>query len=382
MDFDPLAPDLPRPVAVLALTANGTSVALRLGRELDACTVHVPRRHGFALAMGAEPFDRLRERVGVLWKGHGALVFVMATGIVVRCIAPLLRHKSCDPAVVVVDEKGRFVISLLSGHLGGANRLACRIAQVLGGQAVITTATDVEGKTAVDLMAREAGLEIEALEHLPRVTRAVLEDEPFWILDPDGWLNRYRDRFPRAVWVSVSREIFTSGKGPRQVGRILSDRLSALGMDPRDTPGIWVGEWLPPRGLLALCLRPRVLAVGIGCNRGTPAEEILQLVRDVFQQHRLSLQAIRTLASGDLKAHEPGLLESARVLDRPIQFVQRAELQTVEVPNPSPAVKAHIGVESVCEAAALQTARNGRLIVPKHKTRNVTVAVARDASPW
>jgi cobalt-precorrin 5A hydrolase len=126
MASDPPLHDVSEPAAVLALTANGVALALRLAQALGCCTVHVPRRHGFALAMGAEPFDRLRDRVSELWKDHGALVFIMATGIVVRSIAPLLRHKSRDPAVVVVDEKGRFVISLLSGHLGGANRLAGR----------------------------------------------------------------------------------------------------------------------------------------------------------------------------------------------------------------------------------------------------------------
>ena len=382
MASDPPLHDVSEPAAVLALTANGVALALRLAQALGCCTVHVPRRHGFALAMGAEPFDRLRDRVSELWKDHGALVFIMATGIVVRSIAPLLRHKSRDPAVVVVDEKGRFVISLLSGHLGGANRLARRIARELGGQAVITTATDVTGKAAVDLTAREAGLEIEGMEHLPRVTRAVLEEEPFWILDPEGRLNPYLDRFPRAVPILLPRELLTLPEGPVRAREILYDRLRALGMEIQETPGIWVWERLVPEGIRAVSLRPRVLTVGIGCNRSTPVEEIVDLIREVFHRHGLSLKAIRTLASVDLKADEQGLLEAARALDRPIRFVQRAELRAVEVPNPSPAVQGHIGVESVCEAAALRTAGGGRLIVPKHKTRNVTVAVARDASPW
>ncbi|SHF75465.1 cobalt-precorrin 5A acetaldehyde-lyase [Desulfacinum infernum DSM 9756] len=382
MASDPPLHDVSGPTAVLALTANGASLALRLGRALKRAVVHVPRRHGFALAMGAEPFDRLRDRVTELWKDHRALVFIMATGIVVRSIAPLLRHKSRDPAVVVVDEKGRFVISLLSGHLGGANRLARRIALELGGQAVITTATDVTGKAAVDLTAREAGLEIEGMEHLPRLTRAVLEEEPFWILDPEGRLNPYLDRFPRAVPISLPREILTSPEGPVRAREILFDRLRALGMEIQEAPGIWVWERLAPEEVRAVSLRPRVLTVGIGCNRGTPVEEIVELVREVFRRNGLSLQAIRTLASVDLKADEPGLLEAARVLDRPIRFVKRAELRAMEVPNPSSAVQEHIGVESVCEAAALRTAPKGRLIVPKRKSRNVTVAVARDASPW
>lgn len=348
-------------VAILALTAHGVDLALRIQGRVPGSVTYVPRRHRFAVSMGSIPFDRLGTVFPEVWRRHAALVCVMATGIVVRLMAPLVRRKTTDPAVVVLDERGHFVISLLSGHLGGANALAHRVAAITGGQAVITTATDVREKPALDLLAREKGLEIENFPMLGRVARALLEEEPVWLHDPEDRLSAELAGVP---------------------GICAFDREAALG-DAGRTPevGVWVSEADPPEGIGWLELRPRNLVVGLGCNRGTPAAKILSLVRRVFHENGLSLRSIHNLASVDLKADEEGLLQAARELDRPVDFISRAELQSVHVPNPSPQVAAHIGVSSVCEAAAIRSANGGRLLVTKRKTPDVTLAVARVASP-
>jgi cobalt-precorrin 5A hydrolase len=350
--------------AIVALTRHGVTLALQIQSRLPGSACYVPLRHRFALAMGARGFERLADVFRDLWPQCRAFVCIMATGIVVRHIAPLLRHKAEDPAVVVLDERGHFVISLVSGHLGGANRLAVEIAAITGGQPVITTASDVRNRPALDLIAREAALEIDNPAMLARLTRAFLEDEEVWVYDPDRRLAAYLGAAQNVRWV-------TAAGGP--------DALPSA-----DSVGIWVSEKLAPPGSTCLQLRPRNLVVGVGCNRGTGEDEILGLIHRVFIEAGLALASLRNLASVDLKADEPGLLETARRLGRPLRFFGQQDLETVEVPNPSSTVANHIGVASVCEAAALLSASDqgqSLILVPKHKTANATVAVARVESP-
>lgn len=360
--------EIPRPVAVVSVTGQGSALALRLTEALPQCRAYVPVRHGFAVVMGAEPYTRLRDLFPRLWRDYRALVCIMATGIVVRCCSPLVRSKMQDPAVVVLDERGHFAISLLSGHVGGANRLARVVAEVLGGQAVITTGSDVARKPAVDAMAMETGLVMEDMTWAARVTSAILDEEPLWVYDPDGRLARYRGALPRAVWISL--------KGGPSIREIFEE----AGVDLDGLPGLWVSEYEVPTPCRAVVLRPRCLAVGVGCNRNASAEEIMQAIQAVFRRHELALGAVRTLASVDVKADEPGLQDAARRLGWPVAFFPPKMLRAQRVPNPSPVVRRCIGVSSVCEAAALMASQNGRLIVEKQKTPNVTVAVAKDGS--
>lgn len=335
-------------------------LALQIQAKLPGCVCYVPNRHSFALAMGAIGFDRLGAVVPPLWQHFRALVFIMATGIVVRQIAPLLKHKTLDPAVVVLDERGKFVISLVSGHLGGANRLASIIAEITNGQAVLTTASDVQKRPAIDLIAQQLGLNIENPVMLAPVARRLLEDELIWVYDPHHCLDLYLAEEEQILWL---REMPTVSE------------------DPLAEAGIWISEHQPPAGWPCLMLRPRTLVVGIGCNRGTPAEEILDLLISTFDRECLSLQSIRNLATVDVKADEEGILMTGRKLGRPLHFYSRQEIEKVAVPNPSALVLAHMGVESVCEATALVSAQSSELIVTKVKTANVTLAVARVGSP-
>ncbi len=380
MAFVPPDRNLPQPIAVVSVTRQGTVLALRLTAELPDCSAYVPARHAFAVAMGAKPYDRLRDLFARLWGENRALVCIMAAGIVVRCIAPLIRSKTRDPAVVVVDERGRYAVSMLSGHMGGANRLAEAVADLLGGLAVITTGSDVSRKPAVDTMAVKAGLVMEDMTWAARVTTAVLDDEPFWVYDPDGRLAGYRESLGSAVWIADAVPHPDEDSPQPAKEDVLGAAAYGVGMDLRTVPGLWVSERIKPESYPAVVLRPRCLSVGIGCNRKTPASEIVQAVLDVFSRYRLAPKAIRTLASVDVKEDEAGLREAARWLEAPIFFFSRETLREQRVPNPSPVVHRYIGVSSVCEAAALMAARNGRLIVEKQKTPNVTVAVAKDGS--
>lgn len=353
--------------AVIALTRHAVELALRLHIELPRSVCFVPVRHRFALGMGALGFERLGSLLPEIWPRYSAFVFVMAAGIAVRQIAPLIENKRSDPAVVVLDERGRFVVSLLSGHAGGANELALRVAEVIGAQPVITTASDVWNKPAMDLVARNAGLEVENPEMLARLTRAFLEDEEVWVFDPDGRIRLSLGDYAKVRWIL-----------PDEPGRC----IKYLQNPDAPAPGLWVHETFPRlEGFEFLLLRPRNLVVGIGCNRGTPMEEMRNLLESVFQKYGLSLRSVRNLASVDLKSGEPGMIRLAEYLERPIHFYPKEELRKVCVPTPSRRVAHHIGVESVCEAAAVLSARNPSLLVLKQKSPNVTLAVARADYP-
>jgi cobalt-precorrin 5A hydrolase len=347
-------------VAVIAITRNGVNLALQIQAGLPGSVCYVPSKYRFAVALGAMGFERLRAVVPIIWSQYRSLIFIMATGIVIRQIAFLLKHKAQDPAVLVLDERGQHVISLVSGHLGGANRLAETVARITRGRAIITTASDVQNRPAIDLIAQELGLEIENYEMLSSVAHSLLEDEPVWVYDPQRRLELHLESRSNTVR--------------------LDEKEMAPGLD-REGVGIWVSEYLTPEGLQCLILRPRNLVVGVGCNRNTAADEILDFLRSEFRREGLAVSSIRNLATVDIKSDEKGILEAGRLLGRPVLFYSRPDIQKMAVPNPSNAVLAHIGVESVCEATALLSSRSSELIVPKQKNANVTMAVARAGSP-
>jgi cobalt-precorrin 5A hydrolase len=272
----------------------------------------------------------------------------MATGIVVRTIAPLLTDKYRDPAIVVCDELGRFAISLISGHLGGANALARRVAAASGGQAVLTTASDVLGRTALDLWCRDLGL-------IPvdkaRFTQA---------------MGRLVDQGSLSLWSRYPLTALPADLVP------IEDRQTAdLVIDCRVTDDI--------RGTQ---LVPGSLVVGIGCNRGTSLEIIAKAVQTTCEQHRLHPRAIARLASIDLKQDEAGLLAFAADRGFPIDFYSKDQLNAVEDVSSSEAVLRATGAKGVAEPAALLSAGLGaRLLVPKMKWIDATTAVAEMADP-
>jgi cobalt-precorrin 5A hydrolase len=349
----------PTRIAVWALTPAGAALAKRFQQQWPGMTILQSGRLPIAKGIPAvQTFDRLREAVADNFTAFDGHLFVMAAGIVVRAIAPHLQHKTVDPAVVVMDDGGRFAISLVAGHIGGANRLARQAADLIGATAVITTATDINNKPSIDVLAVERDLCIETPNAIKTVSMALLNEERLYLHDPYGLITDvlapFGDIVPPCQWAAAP------GNGAR----------------------VYVDDTGAPVCADTLVLRPRSLCVGIGCNRNTGKAEIQELLRRTLEDHRLSANSLRNLASIDLKRDEPGLLELAGMLGLPIRFYTRDDLNHVNhaVPNPSAMVAKHVGVKSVCEAAAILAARQGPLIVPKQKTPNVTVAIARHSS--
>ncbi len=344
------------PVRVVALTPGGARLARRLCQALPEASCWLP----FARATrGDQAFDDLGAVFARAFAEGCPLVCIMAAGIVVRHIAPLLQGKDRDPAVVVVDEGGRFAISLLSGHLGGANALARQVAAALGGTPVITTATDVQGIPALDVLAAQAGLIIENLGGVKEVSMALLSGQPVRLVDPEARLQ---------ASLADYEHLF---QGER-------DLDAALAGTPR--PTVYVGWEERPWPVGWLRLRPQNLIAGVGCHRGTPAEDIVDFLQTIFWQAGLSLLSLKALATVAAKKDEPGLREAARRLNVELLWFTAEELQDIPVPHPSWQAARHVGTKSVSEAAALK-AGPGTLLVPKRKSANITVAVARVGWP-
>ena len=309
--------------AVIAFTRRGAALGRSLADALGG-TLHVPAR--FAPEAGAEAYSSLEGWTAWAWARADALVFVGAAGIAVRAIAPHVRDKFSDPAVVSVDEAGRFVVPLLSGHVGGANELARKVAALTGGQAAVSTATDVNGLFAVDVWARERNMAITDRVLAKEVSAALLEGRPVG---------------------------FTTG--PAELGMWITDRT---------------GEGPFPR---ALRLVPRSLILGIGCRRGTPEAAIEAAAAAALAG--LAPEAVAGVATIDLKKDEPGLLAFCARRGLPLTTYSAEALAAVAGDfTPSAFVRGVTGVDNVCERAA---AAGGRIIVPKQVNNGVTAAVAR-----
>lgn len=349
-------------LAICAITAGGAALARRLAPLLPEAEIWLPerlRRHDRCHYSDAGMAHLLPQ----LFSRCQGLICIMATGIVVRSLAPQLRGKAIDPAVVVLDEAGHFVISLLAGHLGGANALTRQVAALLDATPVITTATDVNGLLAWDEAARLAGLAIEPLERIRTLNSLLLRGERIALVDREKLIASGFATLP-GIYLAPN---FSAAESVGAAGRVfVTDRL---------IPQLDQQEDL-------LLLRPRRLVLGIGCNRHTSREEIAGAVEETLRSAWLSPLAIGRIATIAEKGDEAGLLSFAAELLLPLITYRREELNRVHGPSPSsPHALAAVGAFGVCEPAALLAAAGGPLLIPKQKRGNVTVAVARMNRP-
>ncbi|KIX12152.1 cobalt-precorrin 5A hydrolase [Dethiosulfatarculus sandiegensis] len=341
--------------AIYALNQKGAQKARELAGKLNAARVCLPERLASSEdgEAGFLNFSACLEENFQAYDGH---ICFCASGIVVRALVGLLEKKDKDPAVVVCDHRGAFAVSLVSGHLGGANDLARETARLLGGQAVITTATDSAGLPSLEVVAREQGLYVENLSALAKVSTSLLEDRQVGLHDPFNWLKPALKKHAHL--------------------------FKEADLESQDEPRVWVDitslDPIPPNWLV---MRPPCLFVGVGCNKGTGSQEMLELLRETLSEHALSPDCMAGLASVELKQYEVGLWRLAGELGLGIRFFTIDELNAVQTPNPSVMAQKHVGAKSVCEAASILASGRGTLLATKRKTKNATVAVALRESP-
>ena len=327
-------------ISVISFTARGRALGARIAACLPAARVTQ-----YARAEGFEPYASLDAFARRAMAEDGAVIFVGATGIAVRAVAPYVRGKDVDPAVLAVDENGRFVIPLLSGHIGGANRLAEQLAAQLGAVPVITTATDGRGVFAADSWAVQHGCAVAETGEIKHISGALLRGEEVGL----------RSEFP--ICGALPAGVTTAGQPDN--GILIS---------------IYEREARPFAHTLRLV--PRIVHIGVGCRRGLPPDRLCARVHEIWAQLGLSRRAAASVASIDLKADEPAVLELARAWDVPARFYTAAELDAVpgDFP-PSAFVREKTGTDNVCQRAAARAARGGRCLLEKTAGDGMTVSV-------
>ncbi|MBQ3869012.1 MAG: cobalt-precorrin 5A hydrolase [Clostridia bacterium] len=307
--------------------------------KIDIKCVHTTEK--FAAKYGFTSHKKVADAVGELFAHNDALIFVGACGIAVREIAPHIKSKTTDPAVVVIDDKGRFAIPILSGHIGGANELAKRIAELIGAQAVITASTDGAGKFSCDAWAAKNGFAISSMKAAKEISAAILvRDIPV--------CSEYDlpDVLPNGLYRGGEGEL-----------------------------GIYIGVRKKEPFETTLRLIPRSLCLGIGCRRGTGKETIENAVNAVFDKYGLDIRAVGGIASIDLKKDEAGLLGFAAELGIEPAFYTAKELDSVTGDfEESEFVRKTVGTGNVCERAA--ALGGGKITVKKTAENGVTAAVA------
>jgi cobalt-precorrin 5A hydrolase/precorrin-3B C17-methyltransferase len=289
------------------------------------------------------PFERahggLARTVRDRWAVVDGFVLFAATGVAVRVVAPLLADKTVDPAVVCVDEAGRYAVALCGGHAGGANALARRVAALLDATPVVTTATDATGLPALDQLPG-----FVTVGDVAGVTTALLDGRRPALENPRRW--------PVPGWLLERR-----GDGPERI--VVTDEVATA------EPGV-------------VLLHPPSLAVGVGTSSGAPPEEVIDLVGAALADAGLAAASVSSVATIDRRADEPAV----SALGWPVRLFSADQLARVRVPTPSPVVAAAVGTPSVAEAAALLAAGPGAdVVVPKRVGRSATVAVARRPRP-
>ena len=355
--------------AVFVVTDGGLEIARQLFANLSGDSIDIfvkktrilPSDMNESERAAMRTYGTLAQAVAETFKSYDALIFITAIGIAVRMIAPHIKSKLSDPAVIEIDERGGHTVSILSGHVGGANALTPKIADALKNEPIITTATDVNNLIAPDSLAPMLGLRPTPKPMIEVVNGAILEKKIVaWYID---------SRMKR-------REFFRT-----KLARygIAADVVDVSSFAP-DAPAVLItdDERMKMDGVLFMV--PRRLIAGIGCRRGATMDEIRAALIDAVESIGQDVAAVSEMASTTKKSDEAGLLELAKSLGIDIKFFENDIMQeTIDKYhlNESSFVKKNIGIGNVCEAAALSAAgeKGGRWAMGKAKYAKVTVAL-------
>ena len=344
-------------VSVLAITKNGIIIGEKLKELFPNWNIFAPVKlsnENNDIVWYSEPTT---DKIIELFKNSNALICLFSLGAVIRLIAPYLKDKKTDPAVIVIDDKTNFVISVLSGHIGGANELTQEISEKLNALPVITTAADVNKTIAVDLVGREFGWKIDDETTVTKISAHMVNAEPIGVFQQTGNKKWYKE-LPKNVTIYNSLEELKKSNSKAYL--IISDTI--------------IDNELAQESVI---YRPQSLVIGIGLHWDTTKDTIKDGIEHCLKKFNLSSKCIAKLVSIKKSEDVQGLIDLGEEMKIPVEYVNREELAEIITPNPSNTVKAFEGTASVSEAAAIKIS-NGELIVEKQKfPPNLTVAIAR-----
>ena len=344
-------------VSVLAITKNGINIGEKLKELFPNWDIFVPSKlsnENKSITWYSEPTS---DKIIELFKNSNALICLFSLGAVIRLIAPYLKDKKTDPAVIVIDDKTNFVISVLSGHIGGANELTQEISEKLNALPVITTAADVNKTIAVDLVGREFGWKIDDETTVTKISAHMVNAEQIGVFQQTGNKKWYK-QLPKNVTIYNSLEELKKSNSKAHL--IISDTIIDSGLAQE-----------------SVIYRPQSLVIGIGLHWDTTKDTIKDGIEHCLKKFNLSSKCIAKLVSIKKPEDVQGLIDLGKEMQIPVEYVNREELAEIITPNPSSTVKAFEGTASVSEAAAIKIS-NGELIVEKQKfPPNLTIAIAR-----
>ncbi len=344
-------------ISVLAITKNGVNIGKNLKELFPGWNIFAPEKFSNGnntITWYSEPTS---EKIVELFKNNDGLVCLFSLGAVIRLIAKHLKDKKTDPAVIVIDDKTNFVISVLSGHIGGANELTQEIAEKIGALPVITTAADVNKTIAVDLVGREFNWKIDDDSTVTKISAHMVNRESIGIFQEVGNKKWFKE-LPKNVTVYDNIEDLKKSNSKSHL--IISDKI--------------INDDLAKESVI---YRPPSLVIGIGLHWDTSKETIKEGIEHCLKKFKLSSKSIAKLVSIKKPEDVQGLINIGKEMGIPVEYVNREDLAEITAPNPSDTVKAFEGTASVSEAAAIKIS-GGELIVEKQKfPPNLTIAIAR-----
>ena len=346
-------------VSILAITKNGIKIGLDLKKITSSWQLYAPSKFSDDRSEVNWYSESTGAKIAELFQSSDALVCIFSLGAVIRLISPYIKDKKTDPAVLVIDDKAKFVISALSGHLGGANQLADEIAQKLGATPIITTAADVNKTIAVDLLGKEFGWKIDDDSNVTKVSAYMVNEERIGVYQDSGSKEWWIKKLPANVTIYDSIEELKNSGSKGYL--IITDKK------------------LDDSEILqnAVVYRPPSLVVGVGLHGDTTKDTILEGMNFCLDKYKLDSKSVAKFVSIKKNQDVQGLIDLGQEMNVPVQYFQKEELATIEIPNPSETVQAFEGTPSVSEAAAIKSS-GGKLIVEKQKfPPNLTIAIAR-----
>ena len=346
-------------VAIVCITKNGINISKRIKEKIPSASIYAQSKHKDS-SDGIIWFEKnTKIMIEEIFKEYESIICIFSLGAVIRLISNLLKDKKTDPAVIVIDDKANFVISTLSGHLGGANSLTKSIADILNSTPVITTAADVNQTIAVDLLGSEFKWRIENFENVTKISAFMVNEEKIGVYQDTGETKWWNKELPKNV--SIVKDIDELRSDDFKAGLIISDKIIT---DP-----LLVNK--------SVIYRPKSLVVGLGFHWDTTQKEIEDGILKVLKENGLSFHSIRNLSTINRGKSPASLGSFSDKHGIPLEFYDKEKLDKIMVPNPSDVVKKYEGTSSVSEASSILSS-GGELIVTKQKfPPNLTVAVSR-----
>lgn len=329
---------------VISFTKNGAETAQKIATLLENKYIIEVYQRGIDQSLNNTRLKRLVQQAMV---DCNLIIFVGATGIAVRAIAPYLKGKAFDPAVLVVDECANFVISLISGHLGGANEITEQLAKMLGANAVITTATDIQKKFAIDIWTKENNCVIENTKNIQFISSAILNGDNVGILS----------------------DFSIKGELPHGIVRSENTKNGILiSLNSNKTPFF-----------NTLNVIPRIIHIGIGCKKNTSKEKIEYAINSTLKKYKIDIRSVKSISSIDLKKNETGILKFCRENNIKFNTFTAQMLNSIEGEfSSSQFVKSITNTDNVCERSAIYSSKNNYLICKKTAFDGVTIAVSME----